>query len=446
MSEARIESVQEGSPADDAGFTAGYAILAVDGEPVRDLIDWRWLSSEDCMTLSYRDAEGGFGEVELDREPGEDWGFEFEGVIFDKIKTCRNNCLFCFMRQLPEDARPSLKLRDDDFRLSFLTGTFATLTNLTDDDRERIIAQRISPLRVSLHAISPELRERLIGRHAGKGIEECERLLHAGIEMHMQIVLLPGLNDGHELEKSLAWAYGHEGIASVGIVPLGFTRHQSTFEASFNDPQAAQGLLATIAPFQKRAEAERGAAWVYAADEFYRNAYPENLMDMLPQTSHYGDFDMYEDGIGIIRSAVDDWQAASQAAAATAATLKARGQRVHQVIGEAMCAYFPKLVAQSPLDGLLVPFPVRNGYFGGNVDVTGLLCGCDIARALREAAAAGERISLAVVPSVVFNDDGVTLDGMALEDVRREAGVPLAVVSCIPSDYLLEIDELVKRL
>lgn len=179
---ARIVAVEPESPADDAGFTPGCYLTTVDGEPLRDIIDWRWLAADDVICVGYIDLDGEAGEVELEREPGERWGFEFDGVLFDSVKLCRNACVFCFMRQLPDGVRPSLVLRDDDFRLSFLSGTFVTLTNLKPEDEARIIEQHISPLRVSLHASEPELRRRMIGKHAAHGLAALDRLLAAGIE------------------------------------------------------------------------------------------------------------------------------------------------------------------------------------------------------------------------------------------------------------------------
>ena len=237
---AVIESVLPESPADDAGFTPGCIITSVDGQPVRDMIDWRWLTADDVITLGYTDTDGDSGEVELERYEGEEWGFEFSGVVFDGVKQCRNACIFCFMRQLPDDMRPSLTLRDDDFRLSFLSGTFVTFTNLSAEDEARIIEQHISPLRVSLHASNPEVRRRIIGRHAQHGIEVMDRLLAAGIEFHAQIVLMPDENDGDALRETLDWAYARPGILDICIVPLGFTKHQTCFTKSFNDPVAAR--------------------------------------------------------------------------------------------------------------------------------------------------------------------------------------------------------------
>ena len=217
---ALVTSVIPGSPADDAGFTPGCYVTSVDGQPVRDLIDWRWLASDDEIALGYVDADGEEGICELWREEGEGWGFEFDGVVFDRVRQCRNACSFCFMRQLPDDARSSLTLRDDDFRLSFLCGTFVTFTNLRPEDERRIVEQAISPLRFSLHVADPDIRRTMIGRHAQHGIDALERLLAQGIQVHAQIVLVPGENDGEVLWDTLEWAYARPGILDVCVVPL----------------------------------------------------------------------------------------------------------------------------------------------------------------------------------------------------------------------------------
>ncbi|HIR02064.1 MAG TPA: DUF512 domain-containing protein [Candidatus Aveggerthella stercoripullorum] len=440
---ALVTGVAPESPADDAGFTPGCWVLTVDGRPLRDSIDWMWYGSDDELEIGYEDTEGDRGTVVLYRDEGEDWGFEFDGALYDGIRLCRNACTFCFMRQLPDEARDTLVLRDDDYRLSFLQGTFVTLTNITPADEARIIEQHISPLRFSLHCITPEVRSAVIGRHAQHGIDVAERLLDAGIELHAQIVLMPGVNDGEELRRTLAWAYAHPGILNVGIVPLGFTKHQDRFTESFNDEARARAVVEGIAPVQERAREERGHPWVYASDEFYRNAYPRDLLDRLPSASDYGSFDMFEDGIGIVRSFVDDWRASGEAAETCAQALRDAGVRVLFVAGCAQREFFAPLVEASPLAGLLVPLFVENDYFGGNVDVTGLLCGCDIARALREE---NERagVDVAVVPKVVFNDDAVTLDDMDIAGISHAAGVEVHVVCCNASEFLPEIAALVR--
>lgn len=437
--QAVILEIEEGSPADDAGFTPGCIINGVNGQPLRDVLDWQWYADSDEIELSYIDTEGDAGTVVLEREGGESWGITFDGAVFDGIRTCRNACIFCFMRQLPQEARDTLVLRDDDWRLSFLQGNFVTLTNVTDEDVETIIERQISPLRVSLHAVTPDVRTKIMGKHAARGIEVLERLLAGGIQAHAQIVLMPGINDGRELLNTLAWAYMREGIENVGIVPLGYTKHQTRFEESFNDAQAAQAALELVEPFQQHALAQRGTPWVYMADEFYSNAYPEDVISHVPPTQHYGDFSMFEDGIGIIRSQIDEWDACTEQVQHLAQVLEEEGARVYYVLGVAQRGVTAALLEQGPLAGLVVPLLVENEYFGGNVDVTGLLCGCDVARAIRGVSAH----DYVVLPRIMFNSDGVTLDDMTVDDIRDAAGMPVTVVSCSAPEYLAQIEELV---
>ena len=195
-----------GQPRLGGGHRAGMRIDAVNGVELRDIIDWRWEADGDVAELEvYVPEDDEVYGATLYREPGQDWGIDFTDVLFDGIRTCVNACQFCFMAMLPEDARASLMLRDDDYRLSFLQGNFVTLTNVSDEEVERIIACRLEPMNVSLHAISPEVRRSLIGRNAQRGMDVLERLLDAGIEVHGQIVLCAGINDGDELRRTLDW-------------------------------------------------------------------------------------------------------------------------------------------------------------------------------------------------------------------------------------------------
>lgn len=438
-SEAVILEVEKDSPAYDAGFEPGCKICAVDGHPLRDVLDWRWYTADDEIELSYIDLDGESGTVVLYRDEGESWGITFDGAVFDGIRTCRNACVFCFMRQLPEEARGTLVLRDDDWRLSFLQGNFVTLTNLSEEDAETIIERQISPLRVSLHAITPELRKKMIGKHAPHGVAMLERLVAGGIRVHAQIVLVPGINDGDELKKTLAWAYTHEGIENVGIVPLGFTKHQTRFEKSFDDPEDARAVIEAVEPFQRYAIEHRGHPWVHLADEFYCNAYPGDLLAHIPPARYYGDFSMFEDGIGIIRSQMEEWNEADEQVRRLARILDEENARVYYVFGEAQRDGMAAMMEASPLAGCLVPLLVKNEYFGGNVDVTGLLCGCDVARAIRGVPAR----DYVVLPRIMFNADGYTLDDMTVDDIRDTAGIPVTVVSCSVPEYLAQIEELV---
>ncbi len=441
-----ISAVQQDSPAYDAGFEPGCIVLTVNGNTLHDIIDWRWYSATDEIHLSYIDNDGDRGEIDLIREEGEDWGFEFRDALFDGTKQCRNSCIFCFIQQLPSDSRNSLRIRDDDFRLSFLLGNFVTFTNLSPEDEARIIEQHISPLRYSLHAHTPALRERMIGKHAAEGFDAFTRLLSAGIQFHVQIVLMPHVNDGEELVRTLEWSYDQSGILSVGIVPLGYTKHQASFVESFTTPEAAQAVIELIGPFQQQALKERGHAWVNVSDEFYTNAYPSSLLKELPPASYYGDFDMFDDGVGMVRSFVDDFNSCVREQNLTSKVLQTTGVKTLLVCGCAQKAFFDPLLQGSSCAEYIVPLYVDNNYFGGNVNVTGLLCAQDIVRAVTQALKGFNGAVFAAIPAVVFNSEGVTLDGYTLEDIAAQVKCPVHVVSCQASEFLVQIADIAQGL
>lgn len=237
---AIIAAIEPGSPADRAGMEPGAILLRVDGKPLIDILDWLWLTDDCQVDLEYL-LEGTEICCSLNREQGETWGISFKDPLFDGVRVCRNNCLFCFMSMLPKGMRSALYLRDDDYRLSFLQGNFVTLTNMDQEDVDRVKLMRLSPLHVSLHAVSPEVRDNLIGKHQARGLAVLEELLAADIRIHAQIVLVPGYNDGEELDRTLNWIELHPGILSVGIVPYGYTRY-AALQSSFEDPEAARAV------------------------------------------------------------------------------------------------------------------------------------------------------------------------------------------------------------
>ncbi|MBQ9069107.1 MAG: DUF512 domain-containing protein [Eggerthellaceae bacterium] len=442
---ATIESVDYLSPAFFAGLRPGFALTSVDGQPLRDVIDWMWIACDNEVSVCYVDENGVEGSAVLVRDDGQEWGISFSELLFEPARQCSNRCTFCFMRQLPPMSRPSLSFRDDDYRLSFLQGNFVTFTNATDSDVARIVEQHLSPLRFSLHAIDAKTRLSLIGPRAPRGIEVVEHLLQSGIQIHAQIVLVPGVNDGEELVRTLAWAYERAGILDVGIVPLGYTKYQNTFTKSFDSPETAMTVLDTVEPFRVQAEQERGYAWAYPADEFYCNAFGTHVLDHLPPPESYGDFDMFEDGIGMVRLFADDFLQAGDLLNSVAAVFGESGNTCYFVHGSAQDAFLPRLLDRSPVAGNIVPLSVANEYFGGNVTVTGLLSGRDIAHALDQAHRFGPQRSFAVVQSVVFNADGVTVDDWTIEDISQHAPIPVHVVSCQPSGFLPEIESLLRR-
>ena len=427
-----------------AGISAGDAILQADGNVLHDILDWHWWADGDVVTLLVRHEDCRIDEVELAREPMQSWGIEFQDPLFDGTMPCCNNCTFCFMKMLPDDARPSLKVRDDDFRLSFIQGNFVTLTNLREEHVERIIQQNISPLRFSLHASNPDVRRALIGPRADRGLSVAQQLLDSGISLHAQIVLVPGVNDGAILEETLRWAYERPGILNVGIVPVGYTRYQTTFSAGFDDPESARAVIEMLEPFRYRAWQERTTPWVYASDEFYRVAYGSKLLEHLPESCSYGDFDLYEDGIGMIRAFVDDWNGSFGMQKQLSAALSRQGKRIVFASGEATREFIDPLVQASPLAGTMDIIHVKNDYFGGNVNVTGLLCGCDIARSLADHASAHKDEAVyAMVPNSVLNAEGLLLDGMTLDEVSSRAGMQVHVVSCQPAEAFEQMASIV---
>lgn len=420
---APIIAIEEDSPAWCAGLEPGMALTHVNGVPLRDMIEWQWQS--DGLEVEVTTAEGDVAVLE--REPGEDWGITFGDCIFDGITTCRNACSFCFMAMLPKDMRPALTLRDDDYRLSFMQGNFVTLTNVTEEDLQRIVELHLSPLHLSLHAVTPEVRRQLMGRNADRGLEVAERLLAAGIELHTQLVVCPGVNDGLELIRTLGWVEAHPGVLSVGIVPLGYTRFQDRFTSSFSDdPDAAAELIDMVREFQEDSRNDTRVTKYHVSDEFYLAAGYR-----FPPAEFYDGFPQYEDGIGMMRVFMDEWDEREDELKAAAQAHE--GAPLTLLTGEGFAKVLGPLLRRSLPGGQVQMLAVRNEFFGGNVDVAGLLTAQDMERALLQAAPQG----LVLVPASAFNASKLTLDDRSLEDMAAATGCTLkASVSVI--DSLLE--------
>ena len=411
---AWVASVEEGSPADCAGIEPGMRILSVNGAELPDIIAWRWETDGAYCELEVLDPHDGlvYG-AELYREAGEDWGIEFTDVLFDGVRTCVNGCIFCFMSMLPPDARASLSLRDDDFRLSFLQGNFVTLTNVSDEDVQRIIECRLEPMNVSLHAISPDIRKRLIGKHAQRGIDVLEQLMEAGIEIHAQIVLCPDLNDGDELAKTLDYIEAHPQITSTALVPVGYTKHQKRFERSYvSDREASLRVVEQVRPYQERARQKYGQTRFQLSDEFYLAAGVE-----VPPAEEYDGYPQFYDGIGMLRSFLDELaECCSERTddiARITAGLDKSGRTAVLVCGEAAYGVMSSLAAV--FGGRMAAQAIRNDYFGGDVNVTGLIVECDLLDQLPSSLAG----TLVILPEVMFNSDMLTLDGGSFDSIDQ---------------------------
>ena len=432
---ALVKSVRPESPAWDVGIEPGMRVLTVNGEQLTDMIVWLWEADDDTVDLEVFDPrDNSVTPVELDRFPGEDWGLEFDGPIFDGMRTCVNACVFCFMTMLPKGGRSTLYIRDDDYRLSFLQGNFVTLTNLTDDDVQNVIERNMSPMNVSVHAVSPDVRRRMMGRNAQRGMDVLEAIMAAGIEIHAQIVLCPGMNDGEELQKTLRFCEEHEQITSLGIVPLGFTKHQNRFTWSYSDkPELARETIAMIRPFQDRAYERFGRHTFQMSDEFYLDAGIDP-----PEADFYDGYPQYYDGIGMIRSYLDETDdvlaADAERLARVREAIAGRGQRLLCLSGASARDTVARFVESSQgLDGTVTA--IKNHYFGGNVDVTGLIVACDILEQLPQDLSG----VMLFVPKLMFNADGMTLDEYHRDDLLASLtsrGAEVHVVSTMPHELL----------
>jgi putative radical SAM enzyme (TIGR03279 family) len=405
---AIIASVADGCVAHRGGIHAGMTLLAVDGQPLRDYIDWLWLSSEPSVELQIAEL----GTVVLEREAGEPWGIEFASPVFDGVRTCVNNCAFCFMAMLPKGLRPSLYLRDDDYRLSFLQGNFVTLTNITDSDIERIISYHLSPLHVSLHAVSAAVRQKLMGRNHARGIEVLQRLLGAGIEIHAQIVLVPGVNDGAVLTETLDWVAARPGVTVCGIVPYGYTKY-AALQRGF-DGAGCQAVVEQVGQWQ----AANPTACVQLADEFFVKAWPHDTLAHLPSADYYAAYPMLYDGIGMLRSFADDIQAARRGEHCSPAEPSNPTSRTLIATGQAFAPFLTRLLNAAGAPNTTTVLPIKNNFFGGNVDVAGLLTATDIIEQVSVHLKTHKADQL-LLPPAIFNDDGLTLDDKTLADIQQ---------------------------
>jgi len=431
-----VARIEQDSPAALSGLRPDDRIVAVDTHELADVLDWQWHSEGNEIVVDIARGDESL-TLSMTRELGEGWGIEFEAALFDGVRTCRNACAFCFMTQLPKGLRRSLYVRDDDFRLSFLQGNFVSLTNLSDADASRIIEQALTPLYFSLHAVNPDVRDRLVCAGEDRALERADQLLDAGIELHVQIVLVPGVNDAEQLMSSLTWLAEREGILSVGVVPLGFTGHQGAFDRSYEQPKDAAAVIDQVTPWHLAMRAAYGTGWVYLADEFYLSA-----RRPLPPARDYDGFPQYENGIGLVRSFVDALaESAGELAAARTAladvgstAVVVTGALFAPVLRDALGAAVPEAITSPPTGAGVRVLAVGNRFFGGNLSVTGLLTAEDIVKAIRADAggsgAVGPTGSVTyLVPDVILNADGLTLDEVDVATLAELSGQRLRLVS-----------------
>ena len=403
-----ISGVRKHSLAENAGIKPGEKLLSVCGAQVKDIIELSFYASDYEVELEIENAAGEKRLVTIAKHPDEDLGIEFESAVFDKVSTCYNNCIFCFVDQMIPGMRPGLYVRDDDYRLSFLYGNFITLTNMKEEDFQRIINTHMSPLYVSVHATTPEVRCKMMNnRFAGELMDKLQRLLDAGIQVHTQIVCCPTYNDGEVLAKSFEDLYAlHPGVMTMAIVPVGLTKNREHLHPlrTFTKEEAA-AIVDMVTPWQERCRKETGKSFVYLGDEFYLLAEKE-----LPPEAWYDGFPQLENGIGLTSSFLIEWEATlkvlSQAQAASPAVIPV-GESAYKVLKPVLDAFNAKYNAAHKL------VAVKNEFFGGKVNVTGLLVGGDILNAVPNDA----RV---ILPAVVLNKDNLFLDDMSFDEFKAK--------------------------
>lgn len=399
---AKIIKVEKGSIAEKYGILENDEILTVNDKQVSDITDWMILTAVKKIKLEIS-RSGKILSLSIKKSEYAPLGVVFDGIIFDKIKTCKNKCVFCFVDQEYDNARETMKIKDDDFRLSFLQGNFISLTNLTENDWEKIKEYRLSPLYISVHATNPSLRENILkNRFAGDIVGQLKKLIDMDITVHTQIVLCPGINDKEELDRSLYDLSSlYPGVESVAVVPVGITKYHKNALRSFTKNE----MLDVIAQVSKVQNEE---SFIFLSDEFYiKTGTP------IPPDKYYGDYPQIENGIGMMRLFLKDYNRLKRF---IPDKLEER-REISIITGELAGEYIEQILKSfEKTSNLYLKLHVAESVFwGGNVDVAGLLTGEDIEHALNS----DKYYKKVIIPSHCLRDDKYFLDGKSIDDLEK---------------------------
>jgi putative radical SAM enzyme (TIGR03279 family) len=430
-----ITEVTPGSLAAELELEAGDRVIRVNGRVVRDYLDFRFQTGgETELLLEVRKKSGEEWELDIEREEGEDFGLGFEQIV---PRQCANECIFCFCKGNPETARPSLFIRDEDIRLSFLYGNYTTLTSITEDEMRRIIEQRLTPQYVSVHATDLDVRAHLLGidRKRADISARMRRMLDAGIEIHAQVVLCPEINDGPVLERTVRdLAADHPRIKSVAIVPLGLTRYNTDERLTPVTPEFCRRTIKEVGRLQREFRQSMGTTFAFLGDEIYLRA-----GERVPSRKHYGDYPQIEDGIGMVRSFDNEFRALRR----RLLRREAAGKPTRRLDATVMTGMLFAPVLKAHVDRLNARFLTRlhvlgveNLYFGGDVSVAGLLTGGDLL-------AARERVrgDAVIIPSsMIKSGEDVMLDGMTLDELKQQLGLPVHALDFRSLAHMLAAD------
>ncbi|MFM9105571.1 MAG: DUF512 domain-containing protein [Chloroflexota bacterium] len=431
-----VEAVAPASFAMELGIEPGDRIVGVNGRPLVDALDFHFHAQGERAMIDV-ERQGVLLRYDLGLDGDEFWGLTFSDPTFDGVRVCENACPFCFIKQIPKGMRRSLYVMDDDFRYSMLYGSFVTLTNLSEDDWRRIEEQHLSPLHVSVHSTNPDLRQALVGNpRAGAVMDDLRRLERAGIDFHAQLVLVPGVNDGPELDRSLAdlSTFGSR-LKSVAGVPVGLSRHGQERQSRQvrlsrtcmrslpgkqiavrrYQPEEARAVIRQAEQWQERFLAQRGNPFFFLGDEFY-------LMtgEPVPGADHYGGFPQIEDGIGITRAFLDRLDGylrrARPGALSGASGVIACGTMIGPTMRESAARFNERTGAA------LDVVPVENVYLGTEINVSGLLSGRDLLQAF---AGSPDTRPLYISDRMISQRNGLLLDDLTVDDLSRELRRPI---------------------
>lgn len=418
----KIKLVEAGSPAAKAKIRPGETLKQVNGHPIVDVLDYKFYTYDSQLLLALADDAGNERQVKVKKREGEDLGLEFETYLMDRARSCANNCIFCFVDQMPKGMRETLYFKDDDARLSFLMGNYITLTNLSPREIQRIIDLRISPINVSVHTTDPELRRQMLGYvRAGDSIDVMRRLAENGICMNCQIVACPGINDGDALQRTMEdLAQMHPGVDSVSIVPVGLTKYREGLYplTGYNKDTAAQ-VIDQVEAFGRTCMERFGTTIFWCSDEFYLMAQRE-----LPEDEYYEDYRQLENGVGMLRLLETEFHAGLRTAeipekipSFTIATGYSAAPMLEKLVNEAK--------QQIPgLEGQVIP--ITNRFFGTSITVSGLVTGQDLIAQLRDVEL-GDRLLLP--DSMLRYHENVFLDDVTIEQVEQALNIPITFVS-----------------
>ena len=394
---AKVSGVIAESIAEELEIEEGDELLSIDGETPQDMIDYNYMCKNELITIEIKKANGEVEEIELEKDYDEDLGIIFESAVFDRVKACLNNCIFCFVAQQPKGLRDTLYVKDDDYRLSYLQGTYITTTNLTEKDKERISKLHLGPFYVSVHTTNPELRVKMLRNpNAGKIMENLKWFAENEIPFHTQIVLCPDYNDGEELERTLKdlTSLG-ESLLSIAIVPVGVTQFRDS-ELKIVDKECAKKTIEIASKYNKAC----------CSDEFFLLAEKE-----IPESKYYGNFSQLDDGVGSLRTIMDDFDELEKP---TKIEKPLTLSFACSVAAKSAFDYIAK--GLNKIENLTVTInPVKSTYWGKNITVAGLITSEDLINAVKDIEA-----DYIIIPSIMLKPyTDLFLDGISMSEVRE---------------------------